>query len=829
MAFSALANTDRQLESIAAHINSMQSGSDFAISGSQLLNSEIAITQQTDTPLTGAIIGGTDASRGEYEEYVLLIATDTTTGDILFLCGGTLISANTVLTSAQCSQNSAASYFTLPGFYSFEDDVEPGDFVQVSRIDIHPNYDPVTVDFDIAVMTLSEPSKISPAPVYQGTTDLVDTEGTVIGTGLTVSIPDQEVFPNNLQEVAAPITTNEACNDALNQIAGVRPVTENMLCAGFSTDARGACSGDIGGPLFADFNGVRTIVGTVSIFFRPCELNRATSVYARTSALSDFIESVSPNTGFVRTSDAGFIPSMMMLLTGESIFVPPRPTPLSPSQLRPPIEVFSQGQYVIRFVSEPGDPVGRGQEYIYTPQNSNISITTDGNANTIDIEIEANAQSNSGLPEQVTWEWNMFAPGTAILRSGYFQPDSVSVEVTQRDGFCFRPSTNSLRIRNVVFSGRTVTRLVADFIQDCDSNSEELIGSIYYDASMPDIQPFYPRPNGQQPSPQVAEPEFAGANIEIEVDDGSGPVRTFSITPEDYIQSFELFGSEIELQAENEQDQWRFAFRQPQLDAAPENGERLEVGAYPIVRTDDRSNPLQAIIKFTSNPRVCFDSSGGGQLRVFDISYPNGSATPDRMVADLEISCLGGAGIPPAVIKASINYNANLPQNVVRPDPPPPLPVDFPTLTSSGSIVVFTGTDGQTRTFTDLNSEIITTNLNAIDQSIIPDLGGSFVLYDNSNLSISFLKGRQISGDRLVEGVYSNVDNFSDFFPSMELSHIIDNNSDECINSDESFIIYEVAYEPDGVLSKLFAQFEANCSNLPGVFREGFIAFDSLL
>jgi len=88
-----------------------------------------------------------------------------------------------------------------------------------------------------------------------------------------------------------------------------------------------------------------------------------------------------------------------------------RPPPPTLADLKPAIEPFSQGQYVIRFDSEAGDPIGRGQEYRYTPQNSNIEITSDGGANSIEIRPQAHAQSESGLPELVNWTWYMFAIG----------------------------------------------------------------------------------------------------------------------------------------------------------------------------------------------------------------------------------------------------------------------------------------------------------------------------------------------------------------------------------------------------------------------------------
>jgi secreted trypsin-like serine protease len=257
------------------------------------------------------ILGGTNAGRNVYPEYTLLIFTDGR-GNVTGLCGGTIIASDKLLTAAHCAQNRASTYFAIPGFYSFNDRITTNNLIQINRVVNHPSYSRQGFDFDVAVMTLSRETSVPSAKLVRGNNLFDGEQGTVIGTGLTATVPSRVVV-DVLQQVAAPIISNNQCSSNYIRFAGIDPITPNMVCAGFSDNSNGTCSGDSGGPLFVDIRGQRAIAGLVSFGFSTCEAHRATDAYARVTALTDFIQSQSPNTTFVKSNTLVIAPILMIL------------------------------------------------------------------------------------------------------------------------------------------------------------------------------------------------------------------------------------------------------------------------------------------------------------------------------------------------------------------------------------------------------------------------------------------------------------------------------------------------------------------------------------
>jgi secreted trypsin-like serine protease len=120
----------------------------------------------------------------------------------------------------------------------------------VSAIAQHPNWDPVTTDNDVAVLTLDEPvpaSVAKPLPLaddarFDGTGEQV----TVAGWGVTAE--DNNVrLPLRLRAANVKVIGDAACASAYDQFGNFDPSVE--ICAG--APGKDSCFGDSGGPLFA--------------------------------------------------------------------------------------------------------------------------------------------------------------------------------------------------------------------------------------------------------------------------------------------------------------------------------------------------------------------------------------------------------------------------------------------------------------------------------------------------------------------------------------------------------------------------------------------------
>ena len=239
---------------------------------------------QADTP---DIIGGREAEPGAWPWQVALVSHFQENAYLGQFCGGSLIGEDWVLTAAHCVQGTETSFIdVLVGAHRLSDS---GTRIQAAQIIPHPDYDPTTIDNDLALIRLSTPVTYTPISVYQaisGTSEYDFVRATVIGWGAKnydwISID----YPDALREVSVPLVSNEKCAQYLYY----EVLTGNMICAGYDTLTKGACYGDSGGPLMVQKPDASWAqIGIVSWGPYGCTSYGQYDVFTRASRYTDWI------------------------------------------------------------------------------------------------------------------------------------------------------------------------------------------------------------------------------------------------------------------------------------------------------------------------------------------------------------------------------------------------------------------------------------------------------------------------------------------------------------------------------------------------------------
>ncbi|XP_029929211.1 suppressor of tumorigenicity 14 protein homolog isoform X2 [Myripristis murdjan] len=235
------------------------------------------------------IVGGENAELGEWPWQVSLHFQ--TRGHV---CGASILSDKWLLSAAHCfkttdPQNHVASNWQT---YSGMQDQYKHDDVQrreLKTIITHQDYNPMTFDYDIALLELSEPLEFTntihpiclPARTHvfpAGMPCWVTGWGTLREGGQTARL---------LQKAEVKIINDTVCN-----VVTEGQVTSRMLCSGFLAGGVDACQGDSGGPLVCFEESGKWFQAGIVSWGEGCARRNKPGVYTRVTKLRDWITEI---------------------------------------------------------------------------------------------------------------------------------------------------------------------------------------------------------------------------------------------------------------------------------------------------------------------------------------------------------------------------------------------------------------------------------------------------------------------------------------------------------------------------------------------------------
>ncbi|CAD0197827.1 unnamed protein product [Chrysodeixis includens] len=223
------------------------------------------IRQQEEQMMQERIVGGLPSAPGQFPYQAGLLASYqgiSGTG----ICGGSLISSNRVVTAAHCWFDGVNQAWLVNVVLGSNTLFSGGTRLPTSVVVTHPNWSPLLVRNDVAVIYLPQsvaPSAtISPVALPSGAQvneNFAGETAVASGFGLTESQIGGPISSNQvLSHVSLSVITNSICSWSFPLI-----LQDSNICTS-GLGGSSTCQGDSGGPLTVNRNGQPILIGITS-------------------------------------------------------------------------------------------------------------------------------------------------------------------------------------------------------------------------------------------------------------------------------------------------------------------------------------------------------------------------------------------------------------------------------------------------------------------------------------------------------------------------------------------------------------------------------------